>query len=125
MALFELTLAEAADAVAQGELSPVELTGSVLERLDAVEERLGAYVAVASEAARESAASAEREIRGGRYRGPLHGIPFGLKDLIDVAGLPTTASSRVRAGHVAQADSSVARRLFDSRRGPPGEDAHT
>ncbi|MER6841370.1 amidase [Streptomyces platensis] len=113
MALFELTLAEAADSVAQGELSPVELTESVLERLDAVEERLGAYVAVASEAARESAALAEREIAAGRYRGPLHGIPFGLKDLIDVAGQSTTAGSRVRAGHVAQADSVVARRLFD------------
>ncbi|MGY5123599.1 amidase [Streptomyces nigrescens] len=111
---FELTLAEAADAVAKGELSPVELTGSVLERIDAVEERLGAYVAVTGEAARRSAALAERELAAGRYRGPLHGIPFGLKDLIDVAGLPTTASSRVREGHVAQADSAVTRRLFDA-----------
>ncbi|MEU8782811.1 amidase [Streptomyces sp. NPDC048637] len=111
---FELTLAEAADAIAKGELSPVELTGSLLERIDAVEERLGAYVAVTGEAARRSAALAEREIAAGRYRGPLHGIPFGLKDLIDVAGLPTTASSRVRADHVAQADSAVARRLSDA-----------
>ncbi|MGW2005792.1 amidase [Streptomyces nigrescens] len=111
---FELTLGEAADAVANGELSPVELTGSVLERIEAVEERLGAYVAVTGEAARRSAALAEREIAAGRYRGPLHGIPFGLKDLIDVAGLPTTASSRVREGHVAQADSAVTRSLFDA-----------
>ncbi|MCW7983984.1 amidase [Streptomyces platensis subsp. clarensis] len=111
---FELTLGEAADAVANGELSPVELTGSVLERIEAVEERLGSYVAVTGEAARRSAALAEREIAAGRYRGPLHGIPFGLKDLIDVAGLPTTASSRVREGHVAQADSAVTRSLFDA-----------
>ncbi|MFE1176183.1 amidase [Streptomyces sp. NPDC058773] len=111
---FELTLAEAADAMAKGELSPVELTGSVLERIDAVEGRLGAYVAVASDAARTSAVSAEREIAAGRYRGPLHGIPFGLKDLIDVAGLPTTASSRVRAGHIAQVDSAVTTLLSDA-----------
>ncbi|MFE7781477.1 amidase [Streptomyces nigrescens] len=111
---FELTLGEAADAVANGELSPVELTRSVLERIEAVEERLGSYVAVTGEAARRSAALGEREIAAGRYRGPLHGIPFGLKDLIDVAGLPTTASSRVREGHVAQADSAVTRSLFDA-----------
>ncbi|MGW8555585.1 amidase [Streptomyces tubercidicus] len=110
----ELTLAEAADALANRELSPVELAASVLERIEAVEGRLGAYVAVAGEAARESAARAEREIAAGRYRGPLHGIPFGLKDLIDVAGLPTTASSRVREGHIAQADSVVARHLSDA-----------
>ncbi|MEU8682359.1 amidase [Streptomyces sp. NPDC048611] len=109
---FELTLAEAADAMAKGALSPVELTASVLERIDAVEERLGAYVAVAGEAAHEAATLAERESAAGRHRGPLHGIPFGLKDLIDVAGLPTTASSRVRASHVAQTDSAVTKRLF-------------
>ncbi|MFI2263274.1 amidase [Streptomyces tubercidicus] len=114
MSHFELTLAEAADAMANRELSPVELAASVLERIEAVEGRLGAYVAVAGVAAQESAARAEREIAAGRYRGPLHGIPFGLKDLIDVAGLPTTAGSRVREGHIAQADSAVARRLSDA-----------
>ncbi|MFD0164456.1 amidase [Streptomyces decoyicus] len=111
---FELTLTQAAAAVGEGELSPLELTSSLLERIDAVEKHLGAYVTVASEAARGSAARAERDIASGRYRGPLHGIPFGLKDLIDVAGMPTTASSRVRAAHVAQADSTVATRLFEA-----------
>ncbi|MGW7638039.1 amidase [Streptomyces decoyicus] len=111
---FELTLTQAAAALGEGELSPVELTSSLLERIDAVEEDLGAYVTVASEAARGSAARAERDIAAGRYRGPLHGIPFGLKDLIDVAGMPTTASSLVRAAHVAQADSTVATRLFEA-----------
>lgn len=62
MSHFELTLAEAADAMANRELSPVELAASVLERIEAVEGRLGAYVAVAGEAAQESAARAEREI---------------------------------------------------------------
>lgn len=108
---FELTLAEAATALEKRTLSPVELTESVLARIGAVDERLGAYVTVAGEAARNSAARAEREIADGRYRGPLHGIPFGLKDMIDVAGMPTTASSRVRAGHLAQTDSTVAQQL--------------
>ncbi|MGW1377509.1 amidase [Streptomyces sp. NPDC002446] len=108
---FELTLAQTAAAIAEGSLSPVELTESVLERIGAVEGRLGAYVTVASEAARGSALRAEREIAAGRYRGPLHGIPFALKDMIDAAGMPTTASSRVRADHRAAADSAVAGRL--------------
>lgn len=111
---FELSLAEAARAVGAGELSPVELTDSVLDRVGAVEERLQAYVTVAADAARRSAASAEREIAAGRSRGPLHGIPMALKDLIDVEGMPTTASSRVRAGHVADGDSAVAARLSEA-----------
>lgn len=110
----ELTLADASRAVARRELSPVELTRSVLDRVAAVDGRLGAYVTVAAESALRSAARAEREIADGRWRGPLHGIPMALKDLIDAEGLPTTASSRVRAGHVADADSAVAARLAEA-----------
>ncbi|MGW7519703.1 amidase [Streptomyces sp. NPDC054796] len=108
---FELSLTEASRALRARELSPVELTASVLDRIGAVEERLGAYVTVAADAARAAAARAEREIARGGPRGPLHGIPMGLKDLIDAEGLPTTASSDVRAGHVAERDSAVAERL--------------
>ena len=96
---FELSLSDAARAVHARELSPVELTESVLDRIQAVEGRLGAYVTVDAEAALAAAVRAEREIAGGGPRGPLHGIPMGLKDLIDVEGMPTTASSHVRAGH--------------------------
>lgn len=108
---YELTLAGAAAAIREGELSPVELTESVLGRIGAVEDRLGAYVTLAAASARQAAVRAEREIAAGRHRGPLHGIPFGLKDLIDAAGLPTTASSRVGAPHLPAADSAVAARL--------------
>ncbi|MFD8997540.1 amidase [Streptomyces abikoensis] len=111
---YELSLAEAAEAIAAGGLSPTELTGSVLDRIDAVEPSLNAYVAVVADAARRDAAAAEREIAAGRRRGPLHGIPMALKDLIDVAGLPTTASSRVREHHVAERDSTVAARLTEA-----------
>ncbi|MFC4516639.1 amidase [Streptomyces ehimensis] len=111
---YELSLAEAAGAIAAGGLSPTELTGSVLARIDAVEPRLNAYVEVLADAARRDAAAAEREIAAGRRRGPLHGVPMALKDLIDVAGLPTTASSRVREHHVAERDSTVAARLAEA-----------
>ncbi|MFI1198487.1 amidase [Streptomyces sp. NPDC020883] len=108
---YELSLAAAADAIRARRLSPVELVDSVLDRIAQVEPHLGAYAAVTAERAREAARAAEREAAAGRLRGPLHGIPMGLKDLIDVAGTATTASSRVRDGHRADADSTVAGRL--------------
>jgi aspartyl-tRNA(Asn)/glutamyl-tRNA(Gln) amidotransferase subunit A len=108
---FELSLTEASRAVRERELSPVELTESVLARISAVEGRLGAYVTVVADAALAAAVRAEREISGSGPRGPLHGIPMALKDLIDAEGIPTTASSHVRAGHVAERDSRVAERL--------------
>ncbi|MEU7145022.1 amidase [Nocardia sp. NPDC046473] len=108
---YELTTTAAAQAIRAGEVSPVELVDSVLDRVEQVQPRLGAYVTVTAERARHAAREAEHEIAGGRSRGPLHGIPMGLKDLIDVAGLATTASSRVRAGHRAESDSAVAARL--------------
>ncbi|MDQ7807566.1 amidase [Amycolatopsis sp. A133] len=107
----ELSLAAASRALHARELSPVELLDSVLTRLAEVEPRLNAYVTVAADRAHAAARRAEREIAAGELRGPLHGIPVGLKDVIDVAGLPTTASSRVRADHRADADSVVAARL--------------
>ncbi|MEV0530578.1 amidase [Kitasatospora sp. NPDC050463] len=108
---YELSLAAAADAIRARRLSPVELVDSVLDRIEKTEPRLGAYVTVAAEQARRAAGEAEHEAAQGRYRGPLHGIPMGLKDLIDVSGMATTASSRVRADHRAPADSTVAARL--------------
>ncbi|MFD9858518.1 amidase [Streptomyces alboflavus] len=108
---FELTLADAAAAVRAKELSPVELTESVLERARTVEGRLNAFVGLRADEARRAATAAAAEIAAGRYRGPLHGVPLGLKDLIDVKGQPTTASSAVRDGHVAAEDSTVAARL--------------
>ncbi|MFI7020574.1 amidase [Streptomyces sp. NPDC050164] len=108
---YELTLAAAADAIRARQLSPVELADSVLERIEQVEPDLRAYVTVDAEQARRAARRAENDIAAGRHRGPLHGIPMGLKDLIDVAGTTTSASSRVRSDHRAQTDSTVAARL--------------
>ncbi|MGP9509071.1 amidase [Halomonas sp. AOP42-C1-46] len=102
-----LTLAQASAAIAARELSPVELVDAALARIGAREPEINAFVSVWEEAARQQALEAERDIQHGRYRGPLHGIPIALKDLFDVAGQPTTASSRVRDGHQAEANSAV------------------
>ncbi|MFC8817112.1 amidase [Streptomyces rochei] len=107
---YELPLTAAAREIRARRLSPVELVDSVLERAREVAS-LGAYVTLTADRARRSALAAERDVAHGRLRGPLHGVPVGLKDLIDVAGTATTASSRVRAGHRAPADSTVAARL--------------
>ncbi|MBW8086467.1 Asp-tRNA(Asn)/Glu-tRNA(Gln) amidotransferase GatCAB subunit A [Streptomyces hygroscopicus subsp. hygroscopicus] len=108
---YELSLTEAADAIRTGRLSPVELVDSVLHRLEQVDPRLTAYVTVVADEARRAAREAADDVAAGRLRGPLHGVPMGLKDLIDVAGAPTTASSRVRESHRAREDSTVAARL--------------
>ncbi|MEU1669879.1 amidase [Streptomyces sparsogenes] len=108
---YELSLTAASEAIRTRKLSPVELVDSVLDRLETVEPRLEAYVTVTPEQARRAARKAEQDVAAGRLRGPLQGIPMGLKDLIDVAGAATTASSRVRADHRADADSTVAARL--------------
>ncbi|MFJ6632735.1 amidase [Streptomyces sp. NPDC091376] len=114
MNAYELSLTQASAAIAEGSLSPVELTESVLARLDAVDAHVNAYVTVAAEAARSQAAEAAREIAAGRRRGPLHGVPMALKDLIDTAGMATTSSSAVRADRVPTADSAVAARLKEA-----------
>ncbi|MFF3765324.1 amidase [Streptomyces sp. NPDC001922] len=108
---YERSLADAAEAIRQRRLSPVELVDSVLDRIEHVEPRLSAYSAVTAERARRAAREAEQEAVAGRFRGPLHGIPMGLKDLIDVAGMATAAGSRVRSGHRAETDSTVTARL--------------
>ncbi|MGW7046838.1 amidase [Streptomyces avermitilis] len=108
---YELSLTAAAAAIRARKLSPVELVDSVLDRIEKVEPHLEAYVTVTAEQARRAAREAQRDVADGRPHGPLHGIPMGLKDLIDVAGAATTASSRVRADHRAKTDSTVAARL--------------
>ncbi|WP_020494783.1 amidase [Sciscionella marina] len=110
----ELSLSEAAEAIAARTLSPVELTEATLDRIASEDGELGAYVLVLAEQARAAAAEAEREIAAGNHRGPLHGIPFAVKDLYDVAGLPTTASSLAREGYRADRDSALVARLLGS-----------
>jgi aspartyl-tRNA(Asn)/glutamyl-tRNA(Gln) amidotransferase subunit A len=101
---YQLSLSEAAAQIQKGELSPVGLTESVLARIDAIDDKVGAFRVVTAEAALAAAATAEREIAAGGYRGPLHGIPVAMKDLYETAGVPNEASSAVRAGYVPERD---------------------
>lgn len=105
--LHELSLVEASARIASGSLTPLELTEAVLARIAAVDGVVGAFVTVTAEEALREAALATAEIAVGAYRGPLHGIPVAYKDLIDTAGVATTASSRVREHHVPEADAAV------------------
>jgi aspartyl-tRNA(Asn)/glutamyl-tRNA(Gln) amidotransferase subunit A len=109
--VIELDLASASARIAAGELSPVELTEAYLARIADVDPVLGAYVTVTASRAREDARRAEGELARGELRGPLHGIPIGLKDLIDTAGIRTTAGSIIHTDRIPAADATVAARL--------------
>jgi len=89
------------------EVTAEEITEACLRRIDERNPRLNAFILVMAETARQQAREADRELAAGRDRGPLHGVPISVKDLIDVAGTPTTAASRVREGHVARHDAAV------------------
>jgi aspartyl-tRNA(Asn)/glutamyl-tRNA(Gln) amidotransferase subunit A len=95
-------------------LSPVEVTSDCLARIGRLNPVLNAFITVTAEAALEQARQAEREIHEGRWRGPLHGVPLGLKDLIDERSVPTTAASRVLKDRIATQDAEVVRRLKEA-----------
>ena len=90
-----LTIADAARLIEQRRLSPVELTDALIARAEALDPQLNAFLLPTPERAREQARVAEREIMAGGYRGPLHGIPFGLKDIYATAGIRTTSHSKI------------------------------
>lgn len=97
--------------IREGTLSPVALTEALLDRIAALNGPLHAFIAVTRERALAEARAAELALRGGQDLGPLHGIPYAVKDLFDVRGVPTTAGTRLLAGHVAREDATVVRRL--------------
>ena len=106
-----LTLAEASARIRRKELSPVEYTQALLDRIHTHEARFNTFLLQTPEIAQQQARQAEADIQAGNWRGPLHGIPYGLKDIIDVEGLPTTGHSRILADNLARADAFVAQRL--------------
>jgi aspartyl-tRNA(Asn)/glutamyl-tRNA(Gln) amidotransferase subunit A len=97
--------------IRQDAVSPVALTEELLGRIGALDPRLHAFIALSRERAMGQARAAETALKSGHDLGPLHGIPYAAKDLYDVAGLPTTAGTRVLAGNVATADCAAVRRL--------------
>ena len=109
-----LTIAEAARLIEKRELSPVELVDSRLDRIARVDGRLHSFIRVLADAARHEARATEAEIAAGKYRGPLHGIPIGLKDIYETAGVATTGHSKVMQDHVPQKDAFSVQRLREA-----------
>ena len=112
--LHHLTIHEAGKLLKGGELSPVELTQAFFDRIADTDDRLHSFITLLHEDAMGEARAAEAEIRSGRYRGPLHGIPIALKDLYDTAGIRTTAGSRVDFDRVPTVDSTPTARLKEA-----------
>jgi len=105
------TISELLQLVRRREISPVEITRSCLERIERRNPALSAFITVIAESALAEARVAETEVVGGEWRGPLHGIPVALKDLIDTAGVRTTSASGLHKDRVPERDAEVTRRL--------------
>lgn len=107
----ETSIREISELIRSRRLSPVELTKHCLERIEKLNPVLNAFITVTADSAIAAARAAEAEIQQGNWRGPLHGIPIALKDLIDTAGVATTAGSALFQHRVPSADAEVVRRL--------------
>jgi aspartyl-tRNA(Asn)/glutamyl-tRNA(Gln) amidotransferase subunit A len=106
-----LTASEASRAFAAKTLSPVELVRHLLKRTETLDPKLNAYIRLDAEGALDAAHAAEKEIAQGRIRGPLHGVPVGVKDIFDVATLPTTCHSKVLIDNIATTDAVSIQKL--------------
>lgn len=105
------TIAEVAKLIESKELSPVEVTRAVLERIEGLDGRYKSYATLLAEHAMDAAKRAEREIAGGEYKGRLHGMPVAVKDLCFTEGVRTMGGCKVLADHVPSHDSTVVSRL--------------
>ena len=106
-----MPMAEAAQRIAAKDLSPVEYVTALLARIEAHDHALDAVLHLDGDAALARAREAETALAAGQALGPLHGVPFALKDIIDAEGLPTTGHSKILDGNIAAADAVVTARL--------------
>jgi len=113
-ALHYMTLGDAARALRAGDVSSVALTDAALARIDALDGALNAFITVTADLARAQAIAADAELRKGHDRGPLHGIPLAVKDLIATKGIRTTGGSRVYEDWVPDHDATVIRKLTEA-----------
>ena len=97
--------------IATKEVSPVEVTRAFLERVAALDGTLKSFITVTGDSALDAARAAEADLVAGRVQGPLLGVPLGLKDLFNTAGVRTTGGSKILADSVPTADATVVRRL--------------
>jgi aspartyl-tRNA(Asn)/glutamyl-tRNA(Gln) amidotransferase subunit A len=110
-ALHFLTVTQIGAQLRSGALSSVELTERMLERIGSLDGALNAYITVTAELARKQARQADAEFASGQDRGPLHGVPIAIKDLIATQGIRTTGGSRVYEHWIPDHDAAVVRRL--------------
>ena len=113
-----------ADAVRTRKVSPVELTEAYLQRLETIGPRLNAVVTVTRDLALAQAKAAEKEIAAGKYRGPLHGIPYGIKDAFATKGIPTTWGTAPYRDRVFDYDAAVVKRLAGAGAVPDWQARH-
>ncbi|MBI3069336.1 MAG: amidase [Betaproteobacteria bacterium] len=107
-----LGIAEAAKLIESRKLSPVELTRALLDRIQAIDPQINAFITVTADLALKQAKEAEAEILHGRYRGPLHGIPVGLKDIYNTAGILTSGQSRICIDNIPQTNATATEKLY-------------
>ena len=107
----QLGLSEASQLVRSKKVSPVELTHECLSRIERLNPKLNAFITVTADSALAEARQAEAEIQHDHWRGPLHGIPIALKDLVDTAGVRTTAASGLFKDRIPTQDAEIVRRL--------------
>jgi len=112
--LLRMTIAELAPKIQNKEVSPVELTEAALAEADRLQPTLNSFITLLHERAMDQARESEAAISRGEYRGPLHGIPIGLKDNLATAGITTTVGSKVLADHVPEEDAEVVVRCRDA-----------
>ena len=108
------SLNSVAKEIQAGDVSPVELTQSMLSRIDSVDGKLLSYATLMSKQAMDAADNAEQEIKAGKYRGPLHGIPIAVKDLCFTAGTRTMGGLKVLRDFVPEYDATVVAKLQDA-----------
>src|SRR5437899_8281198 len=112
--LTDLSIAELSRLIAARTLSPVELVEALIRRVEDYDAQTHAFITPTFDLARQQAKTAEAEIAAGRPRGPLHGIPFGLKDIYNTRGILTSGHSRVCADNVPAEDAAATRKLYDA-----------
>jgi aspartyl-tRNA(Asn)/glutamyl-tRNA(Gln) amidotransferase subunit A len=112
--IIDLPLAELSSRIRARKLSPVDLTDACLERIDRLSPKLNAFQTVTADLARSQAHEADSEIRGGHWRGPLHGIPYGAKDLFATAGIPTGWGVTPLNDQMFDEDATVVRKLHEA-----------
>jgi aspartyl-tRNA(Asn)/glutamyl-tRNA(Gln) amidotransferase subunit A len=106
-----ITIAQASALLKTKQLSPVEYASALIAHGERHDPHYNAYLRATPELALADARRAEAQIMRGEWRGPLHGVPFGLKDIVDYQGLPTTAHSKILQDNIAQADAVVTQKL--------------